>query len=259
MQRKLVTLSYSPWSERARWALDHHGLAYERIGHTPFLGELKLRRLLGKRKNGRATVPVLIAGDEVLTDSFDIALYADREGSGQKLIPMEREGEIRAFAERVDGAMQHGRVLLVSRLLASGPARDETLPRWVPGAIRLLLRPVTRFGTAWFGRKYAVDLDSVAVHRAALRSALEEFRNALGGRDYVYGSFTWADILLASLIQGIAPVDDRYIRLGEASRKVWSHPDLAAEFAELVSFRDTLYARHRTATPVSSVPPTIPV
>lgn len=249
MQRKLVTLSYSPWSERARWALDHHGLAYQRISHTPFLGELKLRRLLGKRRTGRATVPVLIAGNEVLTDSFDIALYADREGVGEKLIPKEREAELRSFAARVDGAMQHGRVLLVSRLLASGPARDETLPRWVPGALRPLLRPVTHFGTAWFGRKYAVDLDSVSAHRAALRSALEDFRKALGGRDYVYGSFTWADILLACLVQGIAPVDDRYIRLGEASRKVWSHPDLATEFTDLVTFRDQLYARHRTANP----------
>jgi glutathione S-transferase len=47
-------------------------------------------------------------------------------------------------------------------------------------------------------------------------------------------------------------VDDRYIRLGEASRKVWSHPDLAAEFADLVTFRDELYARHRSARPVAS-------
>jgi glutathione S-transferase len=252
MQRKLVTLSYSPWSERARWALDHHGLAYQRVSHTPFLGELKLRRLLGKRRKGRATVPVLIAGDEVLTDSFDIALYADREGAGAKLIPKEHEAELRTFAERVDAAMQHGRVLLVSRLLASGPARDETLPRWVPGAVRPLLRPVTHFGTAWFGRKYAIDLDSLATHRAALHSALTEFRAALGGRDYVYGTFTWADILLASIVQGIAPVDDRYIRLGEASRKVWSHPDLAADFVDLVTFRDALYARHRSARPVAS-------
>lgn len=251
MQRTLVVLSYSPWSERARWALDHHGLAYQRLSHSPFLGELKLRRLLGPHRKGKATVPVLIAGEEVLTSSFDIALYADREGAGEKLVPKERDAEIRAFVERVDGAMQHGRVLLVARLLESGPARDETLPRRVPRPMRILLRPVTRFGTAWFGRKYSVDLGGVARHRAALHDALTEFRSALGGRDYVFERFSWADIALASVLQGIAPVEDRYIRLGEASRKIWSHPDLAREFADLVAYRDQLYARHRRSGPVA--------
>jgi len=251
MQRTLVVLSYSPWSERARWALDHHGLAYQRVGHTPFLGELKLRRLLGPHRRGKATVPVLIAGDEVFTSSFDIALYADREGAGEKLVPSERAAEIRAFAERADEAMAHGRVLLVSRLLESGPARDETLPRWVPGPLRTVLRPVTRFGTAWFGRKYSVDIDGIARHHAALHDALSGFRAALGGRDYLFGRFSWADIVLASVLQGIAPVENHYIRLGEATRKIWSHPDLAQEFADLVAYRDQLYARHRRSAPVA--------
>src|SRR6188508_1450752 len=59
--RRLVQLYYSPWSERARWALDHHGLAYETVEHVPFLGEIRLRRIVGK-KAARATVPVLIDG-----------------------------------------------------------------------------------------------------------------------------------------------------------------------------------------------------
>ena len=250
MQRKLVTLSYSPFSERARWALDHHGLAYQRISHTPFMGELKLRRLLGERRQGKATVPVLITGDEVFTSSFDIALYADREGAGVKLVPNDREAEIRAFAERVDAAMQHGRVLVVSRLLESGPARDETLPRWVPGAVRPLLRPITHFGTAWFGRKYDVDVASVAAHREALRREIEALRGALGGRDYVLDTFSWADIVLASIVQGFAPVEDRYIRLGEATRKIWTYRDLAEEFADLVAYRDRLYQHHRSKPPL---------
>src|SRR4051812_533417 len=94
--RKLITLKISPWSERAKWALDHHQLVYETIQHAPFLGERRLRRLVGAQKK-RATAPVLLAGEQILTESWDIALYADREGKGSKLIPPDREGEIRKW------------------------------------------------------------------------------------------------------------------------------------------------------------------
>src|SRR5579862_5425480 len=95
---KLVVLSYSPWSERARWALDHHGLTYRTVQHTPFIGERRLRRLTGGRQ-GRATVPVLIDGDTLLTDSWDIALYADQLGPAAKLIPAGRESEVRTWVD----------------------------------------------------------------------------------------------------------------------------------------------------------------
>ncbi len=43
--RQLISLHFSPWSERARWALAHHGLPYERIEHahraTEFFSILK--------------------------------------------------------------------------------------------------------------------------------------------------------------------------------------------------------------------------
>jgi glutathione S-transferase len=50
---------------------------------------------------------------------------------------------------------------------------------------------------------------------------------------------------MAVLLQAVAPVADRYIRLGPATRQVWSQPELAAEFADLIAWRDTLYERHR--------------
>src|SRR5689334_2779086 len=72
----LVSLSYSPFSERARWALDHHRIGYQVVNHVPVLGELRLRRL-AKGKQGRVTAPVLIANGAALCDSWDIARYAD--------------------------------------------------------------------------------------------------------------------------------------------------------------------------------------
>jgi glutathione S-transferase len=42
-------------------------------------------------------------------------------------------------------------------------------------------------------------------------------------------------------------VADRYRELGPATRVVWTRQDLAARYADLVSWRDQLYERHRPA------------
>ena len=67
MTARLVTLHVSPFSERARWALDHHGIAYRVDPHTPFLGEPRLRRLVAKARTPRpqrAVYPLLAGGWE---------------------------------------------------------------------------------------------------------------------------------------------------------------------------------------------------
>jgi glutathione S-transferase len=243
-ERTLVALSYSPWSERARWSLDHHGLDYRRIDHAPFLGELRLRRIVGKR-SARPTVPVLMAEGRVLTDSWDIALYADRAGDGQALIPPEHAAGIRECYELAERAMAQGRTLVVAGLLASDRALDETLPVPAPPWLRPLLRPITRYGTRWFGRKYELDLEALAGAREAVGVALNGFRKRLAGHPYLFERFGFADIVLCSLLQGIEPVADGFLPLGPGQREVWTQPELAREFEDLVGYRDRVYADHR--------------
>jgi glutathione S-transferase len=244
--RTLVVLRYSPWSERARWALDHHALVYELVQHEPFIGEPRLRRLVGNRTK-RPTVPVLITEDTVLTDSWDIALYADRVGSRDKLVPSEREAEIRDLAAVAEEAMANGRVLVVRSLLASNGALDEALPPFIPGFLRPLFRPLARYGTAWFGRKYAIDLQDTETPRRVLRSALERFRKRLGGASYVLESFSYADIVLCSILQGIRPPETEHVRLRPATRAAWTQHDLARDFEDLLTWRDALYRSQRPA------------
>lgn len=243
--RQLVFLHVSPWSERARWALDHHGLDYKKIPHVPFLGERRLRRLVGPGKK-RATVPVLLTASGVLTESWDIARYADREGRGTPLIPADREAEIRKWNDLADDAMSAVRAQTVGAMLNSPEALDESLPPQVPRWLRSLLRPVTRFSMKWFAKKYGLRLDQREAQLAKLRAALTQLRTALAsGSPYVLGSFSYADIVLASALQGVSPVDDRYIRLGPGTRLTWTIPELATEFSDLIAWRDRLYAQHR--------------
>jgi glutathione S-transferase len=245
--RKLVQLYYSPWSERARWALDHHGIAYDTVEHIPFLGELRLRRIVGKKGGrARATVPVLIDGDTVLTDSWDIALYADRSGAGKKLILTDQESDVRSWTDLADQASSHGRALVVSALLASDKALDESIPFPLPAWLHATMRPVTRFGLRWFARKYELVPRAEEEFESRLRPALDRLRGAVAKSPYLVGSFSYADIAMATLLQGISPVGSGYIRLGPATRRAWTRPTLAAAYPDLVRWRDNLYLEHRS-------------
>ena len=59
--RTLVTISISHYCEKARWALDRAGLAYEERRHLP-----ALHRVAVKRAGGNLTAPVLVCEDGVL-------------------------------------------------------------------------------------------------------------------------------------------------------------------------------------------------
>lgn len=242
---RLIYLPVSPWSERARWALDHHGLSYTTSVHVPFLGERALRKLVGPGVT-RATVPVLIADGVVLRESWDIALYADRAGTGTPLIPPDREAEVRRYTELADRMMASGRALVTDAMIQSPGALEEALPPEVPRWLRGLLRPVTRYTMRWFARKYGVSDVQRPARVAEIRAALLELRAALAaGSGTLLGGFTYADIVVATGLQGVSPVDHPAIRLGPATRQAWTVPELAGEFADLLAWRDRIYAEHR--------------
>ena len=80
----LWSLAYSPWSDKARWALEHCGVPYRRRAYRPLIDEPALRLKL-RRLSGPVSVPILDLGDEVLADSFEIARYADRRAVREPL------------------------------------------------------------------------------------------------------------------------------------------------------------------------------
>jgi glutathione S-transferase len=99
--RTLYGLSQSPWTEKARWALDHHSVAYRYHEHVPVLGELLLRAKARSRPRGtKASVPLLTDGDAVLCSSLAIARHAESIGRGDPLASADRTGHPRDLAER---------------------------------------------------------------------------------------------------------------------------------------------------------------
>lgn len=249
MTATLVALPLSPWSEKARWALDHHGVDYIETLYTPMLGSPILRVRL-RRLRGRVTVPILFDGrGTVCLESLDIARYAERIGHGAPLFRRGHEEEVARWNRLSDEAMQAARALITSRLAEDRTAQQEAMAGVVPRRLAGLLRPAALLAVRFLQRKYRVHDADEAVHREHLRGVLLELRRALAdGRRYLIGdALSYGDIAMASAFIGVDPGEARHLPLGPATRRACTDLELAGEFTDLLGWRDQLYAGHRRA------------
>ncbi|MCB9679070.1 MAG: glutathione S-transferase N-terminal domain-containing protein [Alphaproteobacteria bacterium] len=226
----LVHLSYSPWSERARWILDHTGVAWRSVPYTPTLSEPWLRWRL-RRFAGSVSVPVLFTPSGAIPDSWDIAVWATR---GAPALMPEGTREIDATA---DEALRSGRAVAGRRVLADREALRASRP--FPAS---KLGPVGTWLTAdgWRRvlRKYREDGMDDAAHRARQVAALEALEQAVGDGPFVHDAFSYADITAASALSFVAPHAN--LGLDPAAARAWADPELAERFAGLVAWRDQL-------------------
>jgi glutathione S-transferase len=249
----LFAESFAPWCEKARWALDHHGVAYRWREHVPFLGELSLR-LAARRWRGKVTVPLLVGDGLALMDSLAIARYAERVGRGAPLFPRSHEEAVGQWNTCSEALMVAGRALLLMRMLAQPAALREQLPPAVPPWLRPRLAAVGAFGVRCLARKYGVEPGAHSQHDAACHRALDALRDGLRHTDthLVEGRLSFADIAMATALQFILPVADRFMPLGPATRVAWTHAALVADYPDLLAWRDRLYAGHRVADAAGS-------
>lgn len=235
----LVGLEYSPWTQRARWALDHHGIGYRFEHYLPVVGELGLR-LRAKKLRGRISVPVLLTPHGAVTDSIQIARHADSVGSGSKLCD-GHEAAVEKWVAIAESALDAARGLVIRATHASPLAQEEAVSLPLPRALK---RPTARFGAWMLARKYNAR-ETEESSEAHLADALTQLRAALDGKPYLDGTFSMADIVMAGVVQAIKPVDDRWIPLRPGTREAWTRPRLVEQFAPEIAWRDALFEEHR--------------
>lgn len=241
---QLFGLSYSPWTEKARWALDHHRLPYRYVEHMPMLGELALRRKAGDLTR-KATVPLLLTPSGPLRDSLLIAEYADSRGDREPLFPEGRRAEVSAWNDRSERLLAAGRGLVVARMGASERAKQEALPAFLPAALRPALTGLASGGVAFFRWKYGLDASGDDERRAVIAGELRALREALGGRPYLLETFSFADVAMAVTLQVVRPADDEHWPLKDGTREAWRDPALEVDFGDLLEWRNDLYSKHR--------------
>lgn len=241
MDPVLVHLPYSPWSEKARWALDHHRVRHHRVVHLPWVYE-PLLRIASRNLREKASVPRLFVGSRVIGDSLEIAEWADTVGSAAPLLPEEKKADILGWVDRGEELLGAGRGRLLERMLASRPALREALPP----PLRMFGSAgvaVARTATAFVQKKYVAEGESMASREAKMVAVLEKLRSAIRGGEPLLGTFSFADIAMAA---ALSVVDLRpEVPLGREQRKAWAEPTLASAFPDVLAWRDAIYAAYR--------------
>jgi glutathione S-transferase len=202
--RRLLTIPISHYCEKARWALQRARLEYVEKRHIQ-----GVHRVVVKRAGGRATVPVLLCDEGVITESEHIIRYADRQlEPDQRLFPEEPglRDEVESLCRWLDrGLGQDGRRLMYAYML---PQRDlmlrfnnQGVPKWESLAMKRFYR---RF-SEWGNRELEIHSASVFEDEMAVRRSFDVIAERLAdGRRYLCGDrFTAADLTFACLASSV--------------------------------------------------------
>jgi glutathione S-transferase len=228
----LVGEAFSPWTLKARWALAHCGVDHDYREYTPGLSEPWLRWRLRQWRQP-VSVPVLLTRTQSIRGSWGIAEYAAQCAGDARLGALAK---VRPWDEISERGLAAARTRVVRAVLADDQALDESVPL-LRGDSRALLRPVAREVARRLDRKYA-HLVQPNAHRAALDALRTGLAHA--GTGYLLDRFSYADISMSVLLEAVVPTSGPEA-LGPVQRACWHDAALAAEFADLIEWRDGLH------------------
>lgn len=195
---RLVTIGFSHYCEKARWALERARVPFVEEKHAPMLS---WRGSFGA--GGTRTVPVLVAGSEVVSDSTDILRWVDRHGEASSPLFPAGDSETERLEARFDDALgPAARRYVYGFLLAMDRATlGDLLGAGAPAWERRLTGAVPGFFAASMRRGMNVSPAGVERSRVVLEAVFAEVAAQLAdGRRYLTGDrFTAADLTFASL------------------------------------------------------------
>lgn len=227
---KLLTIPFSHFCEKARWALDRAGVPYEETGHLPFLHMLPVWWTGGQR-----TVPLLVTSDGTIGDSTDILKWVETQKPGS-LYPEPHRAEIEALEDRFDQALgPASRRVAYFHLL---PHRSVTVPLMKPGSPaweHRVMQVFYPFAVVMMRRGMKIDAAGAERSLQKLEEVFLEVETRLSdGRRFLVGDrFTAADLSLAALASPVlAPPEND-----------WFHPDLQHLPDELRKLMEAYRAR----------------
>ncbi|MBT8469546.1 MAG: glutathione S-transferase family protein [Deltaproteobacteria bacterium] len=204
VHHRLITLPFSHYNEKARWALDRYAVPYREEPHMPFVCSIAVavatrgRGGAADRTSSRYSTPVLILDDgRILTDSTDIVRFA--AGRDDSLFPNTEVSDL--VAHYGDQLGPYTRLLaywhlgrhpgMIEQLAADNVGRREAwaFRRIVP----LVGSQLTRgFNLTESGHDRALT---------RLRQELDDAASRLEHRNYLCGDrFTAADLTFAALL-----------------------------------------------------------
>jgi glutathione S-transferase len=244
MTTKLITIPFSHYCEKARWALDRAGVEYVEDGHLPIF------HYTATKPRGGKSVPILVDGNSIVRDSTDIVAWADAKKPGS-LIPLAGAEEALAIEDDFDthlgpATRRWGYYYLLPNRDADAAVVDG-VPRWEK-AIFKLARPLA---VRMLTRSLKIDAAGAERSRKKIEETFARVDDVLrDGRKFLIGDrFCVADLTFAALA---APV---LLPEGHSAQK-FSIDWMPAEAQEQIDrwrhsragqFGLRMYADHRAA------------
>lgn len=256
----LLTIPFSHYNERARWALQYHGVAAVERRYLPMLHLRAVRavvpraqRVADKVGSGLST-PVLVLDDgRVLNDSSAVVQWADATHGTEasSLYPAAHRAEILAFEQRLhDSAGRDTRFMAYWYLLDDTRALAALVRAnvsWWQRAVFTLGAPAARSGMR---RRLGLTSARHKKVRERLMTTLGDLGALLGDRSYYVGDrFSAADLTAAALL---SPVLHPIPRFGaQLPRLEGPFQEFRAEVASTAAGQHALrmFAEHRGDPP----------
>lgn len=199
---KLITFGASLFCEKARWALDWHGIDYQEVGWPP-----GLHQILAKRCGAKGTtVPILLDGETVIQGSGAIIDWADQRAQERgRELTISGASSIEERADAIIGV--HVRRLAYAEMLPKySHLAKPGLFRNVSPTHRLvgkMMWPVTR---RIMMKMYDITPEAASESRAKLEAELDWLDGELSDvRSYLVGDrFSRADLTVSSMLAPLA-------------------------------------------------------
>jgi glutathione S-transferase len=200
---QLITFGISHYCEKARWALDWHGVDYDETVCPP-----GWHMVLGKLRGAKqTTVPFLLDGSSVIEGSGAIIDWADERAQDASR-PLTSPGALEIEQRADDGIGVNARRLFYAEALPQAPhAIKQAFSAMYSPVYRFIGHITWPFTTIAIKMKYEIRPGAAQESRAKLNIELDWLDSLLAdGRQYLAGDrFSRADITVASLLAPLAP------------------------------------------------------
>ena len=243
---RLVTIRYSHYCEKARWALERARVEFVEEPHVPMLSWIGT---LGS--GGNRTAPVFVANGTTYSESTDILKFADEHGTADKLFNGDPEVErLEEHFDRHFGPTAR-RAVYDDVLRLPRAQLGELLGKDAPTWEKRVARVATPFIGRMIRRGLRVTPSEVQRSKEMVDTIFGEVEALLrDGRRYLTGDrFTAADLTFAALASVIV-FPDGYARyalpLAELPPNI---TDVVHRYREKPAgaFAMRMYAEHRDA------------
>ena len=230
---ELHQFRHSAFCLKVRMALQAKGLSFREVEVTPGIGQVSLFRLSGQRQ-----VPVLVDGDDVVSDSSAICRYLEEMRPEPALIPADpkQRAQMQLIEDWADTTLAAAvRSALLQAAADDAQLREVLLPDDVPSPVRQLMSGLPGGWLSSFGELLGQE------QRASMLCSLRSVADGLDPNGCLVGhAISLADLAVAAQLSLLRfPASSGESLAGRGVPGISDHPRLQ----NLFRWRDQLETR----------------